>query len=59
MSDTASIRIYQIREGIDLQTITDHILNELHYAQFELDANVQQTNGIELLAFVKSSLVSH
>jgi hypothetical protein len=54
MSDTASVRIYRIRDGMDLNAVTDAV-EKLQYIEVGLDKNIQQVNGIEIHAFIKSN----
>jgi hypothetical protein len=54
VSDTASIRIYHIREGFDL-TIADPFVHELKYEELQFDNNIQQVNNVEIRAFVRAN----
>ena len=55
MSNTASVRIYQIREDTDISQLIVHITDDLHYSTVQFHEQIQRQQGVKIQAFVKDN----
>ena len=55
MSDTANIRIYRVRENVEISHIISFLTDELDYNRIEFNEPIQQTNRVEIWLYAKSN----
>ncbi len=55
MSNTASVRIYQIREDSDINQLIAHLTDDLHYNKVQFHEQIQQQQEVEIQAFVREN----
>lgn len=55
MSDTANIRIYRVRENVDISYIIAFLTDELGYNRIEFYEPIQRTNRVEIWLYARSN----
>jgi len=58
ITNTANVRVYRIRQDVDLNELISFLISEMEYNQIEFTDLIQETQGVKIQAFARNNTLS-